>query len=76
MMFADHILTPSYGSPTYVKKLSSLLANGEYEKVLRTEVQGLQNEYDCDGIAGNLQQKYFDEVITCLIQYEKLFGIS
>ena len=31
---------------------------------------------DCEGIAGNLQQKYYDEVITCLINYEKLFGIN
>lgn len=76
MMTADHRKTGSYGSSTYVSKITNLLSNGEYQEALQTEVDDLQSKYDCEGIAGNLQQKYYDEVIICLYQYELLFGIN
>lgn len=76
MMTADHRKTGSYGSSTYVSNITNLLSNGDYQEALQTEVDDLQSEYDCEGIAGNLQQKYYDEVITCLYQYEILFGIN
>ena len=76
MMVADHRKTGSYGSATYVKESSELLSRGQYQAALQKEVDDLQSENDCEGIAGNLQQKYYDEVIICLFQYESLFGIN
>jgi len=76
MMTADHKKTGSYGSSTYVSAMSNLLSSGKYQDALQKEVDDLQSKYDCEGIAGNLQQKYYDEVIICLVQYEALFGIS
>lgn len=76
MMTEDHRKTGSYGSSIYVAESSNLLSNGQYQDALQKEVNDLQSQYDCDGIAGNLQQKYFDEVIICLLQYEALFGIN
>lgn len=48
----------------------------EKQEALQTEVNDLQSKYDSEGIAGNLQQKYYYEVVTCLYQYEILFGIN
>ena len=76
MMAEDHWNTGSYGSATYVKESSELLSRGQYQAALQKEVDDLQSENDCEGIAGNLQQKYYDEVIICLFQYESLFGIN
>ena len=76
MMAEDHWNTWSYGSATYVKESSELLSRGQYQAALQKEVDDLQSENDCEGIAGNLQQKYYDEVIICLFQYESLFGIN
>lgn len=76
MMTADHIITPSYGSSSYVKSITDLLKDKKYEDALRKEVEGLQGKMDSEGLAGNLQQKYYNEVIICLYQYEILFDIS
>lgn len=76
MMTEDHKKTGSYGSSKYVSSITKLLNDKKYEDALQTEVDDLQSKDDCEGIAGNLQQKYYDEVITCLCEYEKLFGIS
>ena len=76
MMAEDHWNTGSYGSAPYVKESSELLSRGQYQAALQKEVDDLQSENDCEGIAGNLQQKYYDEVIICLFQYESLFGIN
>lgn len=56
--------------------MTNLLSNKKYQDALQKEVDDLQSEYDCEGIAGSLQQKYYDEVVTCLIKYEALFGIN
>lgn len=76
MMTEDHKKTGSYGSSTYVAAMTNLLSNKKYQDALQKEVDDLQSEYDCEGIAGSLQQKYYDEVVTCLIKYEALFGIN
>lgn len=76
MMTQDHYLTGSYGSSTYVSGISYLLKNKQYQAALQVEVDDLQAKYDCEGIAGSLQQKYYDQVITCLYYYEVLFGIN
>lgn len=75
MMTADHRKTGSYGNSSYVNQESQMLRNRQYEALLRKEVDDLKSKQDCDGIAGTLQQKYNDEVVTCLFQYERLFGI-
>lgn len=75
MMTADHYLTGSYGSYSYVSDTSNLLSNGRYEDALQKEVNDLKSKMDCEGIAGNLQQKYYTEVVTCLYEYEKLFNL-
>ncbi len=76
MMTEDHKKTGSYGSSTYVTVMTNLLSNKKYQDALQKEVNDLQSKYDCEGIAGNLQQKYYGEVITCLIKYEELFEIN
>lgn len=75
MMTADHRKTGSYGNTSYVNQESQMLKNRQYEALLQKEVNDLKSKQDCDGIAGTLQQKYNDEVVTCLFQYERLFGI-
>ncbi len=76
MMTEDHKKTGSYGSSKYVAEMTNLLSDQKYEDALQKEVDDLKSKYDCEGIAGNLQQKYFDEVVTCLIKYESLFEIN
>ncbi len=76
MMTEDHKKTGSYGNSKYVSEMTSLLSKGRYQDALQKEVDNLQSQYDCEGIAGNLQQKYYNEVVTCLYQYENLFGIN
>lgn len=76
MMTKDHYNTGSYGSSAYVAVMTNLLSNQKYQDALQKEVDDLKSKYDCEGIAGSLQQKYYDEVITCLINYEALFGIN
>lgn len=76
MMTEDHMRTGSYGSPTYVSQESTLLKNRLYESLLQKEVNDLKSAQDSEGIAGSLHQKYYNEVVTCLYQYEGLFGIN
>lgn len=76
MMTADHRKTGSYGNSSYVSQESQMLKNKQYEALLRKEVDDLKSKQDCDGIAGTLQQKYNNEVTTCLFHYERLFGIG
>ncbi len=76
MMVADHQKTGSFGSSSYVANITNLLSSRKYQEALQTEVNDLQSKYDSEGIAGNLQQKYYYEVVTCLYQYEILFGIN
>lgn len=76
MMTEDHYQTGSYGSSTYINDLSNLIKAGDYEGAIKKEVKDLQSHNDCEGIAGTLQQKYYTEVVLCIVQYEKLFGIS
>lgn len=76
MMTADHKLTGSYGSSSYVKDVTNLLRNKQYYEALQHEVDDLQSHLDSEGLAGTLQQKYYNEVVICLFQYESLFGIN
>ena len=76
MMTADHRNTGSYGNQNYVKQESALLKNRQYEDLLQKEVNDFKAKRDCDGIERNLQLKYHMEIITCLVEYEKLFGIA
>ncbi len=76
MMTEDHRKTGSYGSSTYVKKQSDLLSQKKYEKALQNEVADMKSKMECEGIAGSLQQKYYNEILVCLLEYEKLFGIN
>lgn len=76
MMTEDHKKTGSYGNSQYVSDTTALLKNQKYKEALQKEVDDLKSKDDCEGIAGSLQQKYYDEVITCLIEYKALFGIN
>ena len=76
MMTSDHKRTASYGNSSYVNKITNLLKNRKYQEALQTEVNSLKSAYDSEGIAGTLQQKYYNQVLTCLYQYEILFGIN
>ena len=76
MITADHYNTGSYGSSTYVRNSSNLLASGQYDEALQMEVDDLKSEMDSEGGTQTLQQKYYNEVVICLVQYELLFGIS
>ena len=75
MMAADHRKTGSYGSAAYVNQVSDLLKNKKYEEALQKEVDDFKSNNDTEGIAGSLQQKYYNEVVICLANYTKLFGI-
>lgn len=75
MMTADHKKTASYGSPSHVATITSLLASNRYEDAIQTEVDSLQTKPDTDGIYDSLADKYVYEIIDCIYAYELLFGI-
>lgn len=74
MMTEDHRKTGSYGSSAYVRDTTNLLRERKYREALQKEVRDLQSSYDCDRV-GTLEQKYYDQVFTCLYEYERLFGV-
>lgn len=75
MMVADHKKTGSYGNSSYVATVTSLLQAKKYREALQHEVNDLKSKPDSEGYHGSLQQKYYNEVVTCLVEYEKLFGL-
>lgn len=56
-------------------QVSDLLKNKKYEEALQKEVDDFKSNNDTEGIAGSLLQKYYNEVVICLANYTKLFGI-
>jgi len=75
MMVPDHYPTGSYGNSAYVLEESTLIKQREYVKVLENVISDLKSKMDSEGSNMNLQQKYYDEVVACLIYYEALFKI-
>ena len=76
MMTEDHKRTGSYGSSSYVSEMTALLKDKKYVEALQKEVDDLKAKMDSEGVFGTLQQKYYYEVVTCLYNYEKLFGVQ
>lgn len=76
MMVEDHQKTASYGSSEYVATISYFLESGQYQEAIQKEVNDLKARSDCEGIYRNLQEKYYNEVVTCILQYEALFGVE
>ena len=76
MMTEDHKRIGSYGSSSYVSEMTALLKDKKYVEALQKEVDDLKAKMDSEGVFGTLQQKYYYEVVTCLYNYEKLFGVQ
>ena len=76
----DHMKTGSYGSSTvsraYREEEKKLLKDKKYRELLQKEVDDFKAKKDPDGKFKNLSVKYYDEILICLAQYEKLFGIN
>lgn len=76
----DHMKTGSYGSSTasrtYREEEKKLLKDKKYRELLQKEVDDFKAKKDPDGEFKNLSVKYYDEILICLAQYEKLFGIN
>ena len=72
--------TGSYGSSTvsraYREEEKKLLKDKKYRELLQKEVDDFKAKKDPDGKFKNLSVKYYDEILICLAQYEKLFGIN
>lgn len=76
MMTADHKLTGSYGSSSYVRNITTLLSNGQYHDAIEHEVNDLKATSDSEGQYTSLQQKYYVHVINCIYYYKQLFGLT
>jgi len=75
MMTADHQRTGSYGNSSHVSDITSLLSNKQYVEALRYEVADMQSHYDSEGTGKTLENKYYNQIVICLMQYEYFFGI-
>ncbi len=75
MITADHHKTASYGSSSYAASITSLLKGKRYKDALQKEVDRLKATPDPEKQFASLQPKYYNEIVTCLYQYELLFGL-
>lgn len=74
----DHTQTGSYGSSRssiiYRNQEKAYLANADYVELLNMEIEDLQSIPDPDS-PFSLADKYYDEILSCLVYYQNLFGI-
>ncbi|MEE4561240.1 hypothetical protein [Paenibacillus polymyxa] len=80
MLYRDHLNTPSWGSRAssleFRSKEQEFLKKKDFKELLRFEVSGLKEAADSEGDYKNLQEKYYDSLVTVLLLSEKYFGIE
>lgn len=79
MMYDDHIKTGSWGSYTsskeYREEEKRLIKAMKFKELLQKEVDDLKAKKECEGTGISLCSKYYEQVVSCLAMYEKMFGL-
>lgn len=75
MITTDHYLTGSYGSSQWVQNEKNLIAQGKYVELINMNIDDFRRKADPDSSWFTLYDKYYYEIVVCVVYYSGLFGV-